>query len=351
MDFSPTTKAIIKKHQDDFWQGNYGQKVPDFGKYVDSLGGIFKKWRGYQKPPKSKEEYQERVQYVMGLMAIWKFCYWNGKTWWYFMNSSSKSFYRSQYKKCNTRSVEALCKGEGARTTNCNYGIDSLLIHFGMFKCGTAIYDRWRNGNEVKSKKDLVPGDLVHMFTTKQGDKWNKADWKHIAIVYEVTDDKIWLADFGNRFIKTGTPFHYMTKDGEKTGGEYDYFWKALHIMDLTSSRDAAIEFYASQVRMWDNFKKTPGFTEAYNIYNDYLENSWIDDAADYVLDGKAGSGEQRKAFFGSEYTKVQERVNHIIHMAEDVITGKYGSGEVRKKALGKDYDIIQREVNRILDH
>lgn len=355
MDFSPDVRKIIEEHQHDFWLGTYSSVVKDFKKYVTSLGSIFRKWCGYQKPPVSKEEYQERVQYEQGLMAIWKFCYWNGSKWHYFMQKARESFYHAEYHKCNTRSVDRLCQGDGARTTNCNYGIDSLLISFGMFKKGTADFNWYlQNYKEVKSKRDLKPGDLVHFFTAKQDDSWDKSKWRHIAIVYEVTKDGVWLADFGRRFITTGKPFHYMPIDDSiYAGGDYNYYWKAIHIMDLESARDNAVKFYAEQVRAWDRFKEVPNFTEAFGYYQEYLEftSNWLDDAADYVLDGKAGSGEERKAFFGSEYEAVQNRVNYIIQMAQDVIIGKYGSGEVRKKALNGDYDIIQREVNRLLDH
>ena len=87
------------------------------------------------------------------------------------------------------------------------------------------------------------------------------------------------------------------------------------------------------------------------DLAKDYFfdEAEYLRAAADYTLNGYAGSGEARKVFFGNDYSAVQGKVNWTVQTAEEVIAGFYGSGDIRKAALGKDYDLVQGEVNRIL--
>ena len=113
-------EQIIRDHQNDFYNGNYNKVVPDFWKYVRSLGGIFSE--EYTGKVQTDKELQKRCMFVQGLMSIWKFCYFNGSQWWFFMNDANKAFYRSPLKKANSGTIEQLCKGDGgrSRTTNCN---------------------------------------------------------------------------------------------------------------------------------------------------------------------------------------------------------------------------------------
>ena len=358
MDWDFNIEPIIKEHQKDFYNGNYMSVVTDFWKYVKDLGGIFSD--SYEGKTNTVQEFRKRTMFVQGLIAIWKFCYYNGSTWWYFMNSADKSFYHSPLKKANSGSIAQLCTGDGgrSRTTNCNYGIDTLSKFLGYSIWSVDFKKMISQGAKIITKKeDLKPGDLVHMFSTSL-DRSNPTtwkDWKHIAIVYEKDGKDLWLADFGSRFIKTGKPLHRMLiDDSSKAGGDYNFFWSAIRYMDLTEEdtvTDNAIQMFAEITREWDKFKDIPDYDKVLQVYTEYVNNEkkWLDDASNFVLDGKAGSGEERKKFFGSEYDKVQDRVNYIVKMAYEVIAGTYGSGEVRKKALGDDYDIIQREVNRLL--
>lgn len=86
---------------------------------------------------------------------------------------------------------------------------------------------------------------------------------------------------------------------------------------------------------------------------NHYLSENGHDDyiraCADFVLSGYAGSEESRKAYFGTLYEEVQNKVNWIIKTAKDVINNKYGVNEKRKQLLGDDYQVVQNEVNRLL--
>lgn len=92
-----------------------------------------------------------------------------------------------------------------------------------------------------------------------------------------------------------------------------------------------------------------------------------IDQLAHDVIDGKYGSGEERKVRLGAVYAEVQARVNEILgapavskpapqpappsidQLAHEVIDGKHGSGDARRRALGSRYDEVQKRVNELL--
>ena len=88
-----------------------------------------------------------------------------------------------------------------------------------------------------------------------------------------------------------------------------------------------------------------------------------IDELAYEVLEGKWGSGDERKRRLteaGYDYDAVQARVNEILNpkktideLAQEVLDGKWGSGDERKKRLteaGYDYDAVQTRVNELLE-
>lgn len=83
-----------------------------------------------------------------------------------------------------------------------------------------------------------------------------------------------------------------------------------------------------------------------------------IDQLAREVIDGKHGSGSERKKSLGSSYETVQKRVNDMLidtkkpaksidELAEEVIAGLHGSGRERMVSLGSNYVKVQQEVNR----
>lgn len=182
-----------------------------FGNYVKSLGGIFAECYGHiSDPVTTVQEFHKRAEYVCGLMAIFRFCYWNGSTWWYWMNSASKAFYSSKVtnKGCRGGTIYQLCQGTDGRLriTCCNYGVDTLLKACGLYSL---------KKTTVKTKSKLVPGDVIDLYRKSDG------KWHHQVIVHSVEGSKIWCVDFGNRFIKTGKPLHYMSLTGTTAGGEY----------------------------------------------------------------------------------------------------------------------------------
>jgi N-acetylmuramoyl-L-alanine amidase CwlA len=86
-----------------------------------------------------------------------------------------------------------------------------------------------------------------------------------------------------------------------------------------------------------------------------------IDALARKTINGEFGSGEARKKALGTNYDKVQARVNEILlgtsatvtkttkQLAQEVLDGKHGLGDARKKSLGSRYDEVQAEVNKML--
>ena len=86
-----------------------------------------------------------------------------------------------------------------------------------------------------------------------------------------------------------------------------------------------------------------------------------VEVAAQAVIRGEYGNGEQRRAALGAYYDQVQARVNQILGAAasapafdveaaaQAVIRGEYGNGEQRRAALGAYYDQVQARVNQIL--
>ena len=68
----------------------------------------------------------------------------------------------------------------------------------------------------------------------------------------------------------------------------------------------------------------------------------WIRTLALYVSEGKAGTGDERKALLGAYYDEVQQKVTWAYNTAKEVWAGKWGNGDARKKALGADFDLVQ---------
>ena len=272
--WSKSEKQIIDAHINDFYSSTYDsymKKVGGFDKYVQSLGGVFTECHNKTELVKTVSEFRKRTNYVQGLMAIWKFCYWNGKTWWYYLNKAAKSFYRTkQTKSCPSGTIVQLCTAAGNRTriTNCNYGVDTLSKALGKPIWSRGYTSMVKNGaTVVRDKSKLKVGDLVHFFTkvitTSNTERWDNYGWHHVAIVYEITDTDIWLADFGSRFIKTGNPLHKMSKTGTVPGGEYSNYggWSGIHFLDLVDDTEVVPMLNGIDVASYQqgiNFSKVP---------------------------------------------------------------------------------------------
>ena len=88
-----------------------------------------------------------------------------------------------------------------------------------------------------------------------------------------------------------------------------------------------------------------------------------IEDLAHRVIKGEFGNGEERKALLGSNYEKVQQRVNELMgattpkydieDLATRTIRGEFGNGSVRRDTLENMeqglYAKVQKRVNEML--
>jgi hypothetical protein len=361
--FTAETQLIVNKKS--VTAKTYSTKIKaagSFEKYIKSLGGVFTKYYGKSVTAKTDVQFKEISEYVFGLMSIFRFCYWNGSSWWYWLNSASKSFYTNKItnKGCREGTIAQLCSGSGERLriTNCNYGLDTLLKALGWYKhnCIDKAWLKESGAHKVTSKAKFQKGDIVHFYKASTG------KWHHVTMVYAIEGNKIWCLDFGSRFIRSGQPLHYMTVSGSTAGGEYGTDkWQCWHIMDLQkaldeSDADLAIEVIHGKYGSGDARKAALGdrYASVQDLVNLYLApegyKDYIRACANYVLEGKAGSGEARKKYFGEDYDAVQKKVNWTLEAAQDVIAGKYGTGDARKKALGDDYDLVQAQVNRMME-
>lgn len=92
------------------------------------------------------------------------------------------------------------------------------------------------------------------------------------------------------------------------------------------------------------------------------VKKKTVDELAKEVLDGKWGTGDERKKKLtaaGYDYDAVQARVNELLkpkktvaQLAQEVIDGKWGTGKDREKRLteaGYSYKDVQAKVNEIL--
>lgn len=369
------TEKIIKAHQGDFNSSNWQSKLKEYGgysAYLNKLGGVFKKWNGKNANVKTAAQFQEIAQYVMGLMAIYGFNYNNGSftvRW-----GGGSPFYPSANSgRCNWGQIDKLCSSsEKAKTTNCNFGMDSLYYKCGIMPGRVELSDmfKWqaRHYKVIRKKSDLRIGDLVHMFgepvTSDDPNTWE--DWHHVCCVGEKRGSTVIMYDTGSRFISTGNfKKEFTVNSKNECTGVYDSYrgWVGIRVVELTGNNgevkvnsDYAVEVIAGK---WGNdavrvSKLGSRYKEVQRIVNYYLNGTkegraaYLRAAASYVLKGFAGKAEERKKFFGKNYNDVQTKVNWVCKTAEEVLNGKYGNNDERKKKLGVDYQLVQDQVNRI---
>lgn len=355
--FTEREQKAISDHCRDFNADTYAEfmrKAGGFDAYVGALCLC--------KPSsiRTVSDFRQAVRYVFALLCIWGPDYSNSNDgsghYYRWGQGSADAFRRSGKGKCAGGDLRKILGDPSIVTTNCNYGADTLLRALGWYKAPTAYVSDWmrKYGSPVLRKADLQPGDLVHFYRDAA-----RKSWKHVAIVYAVQDGKVWLVDFGSRFIKSKNPLHYMPIDTKATaGGEYSGYWRGIHAFDLEDDMrrektiaDKAVEM-RREIESFLSAKRKEYGTAVSLTTEDYKEDpaKYLRAAAGYVLNGYAGSGEARKAFFGEDYASVQEKVNWVIKTAEEVLDGKYGAGEARREALGPDYQVVQDQVNRIIE-
>lgn len=390
--FSDQTQKIIDDHKGDFDSRTYDEFIRKHGgynHYLRSLGGIFREWAGKTAHVKTAKGLQDIAEYVFGLMSIWGFDYNNTKT---YVRWKDHPFYSAGLTgRCNWGRIDDLCSNsKKGRTTNCNYGIDSLLYKAGLLgQSGTpsncnafkGLVNNWKCP-VIRNIRSLQIGDIIEFFhspvTTSNPYDWK--GWGHVCVVGDIVNGKIILFDAGSRFINSGKYKFVFSVDNEnKPVGAYSNYegWCGIRICNLIGSKDDSIknrsnsdlavgilhgEYGSGQDRK-DLLQDR--YDVAQNMVNWYLKpegrNDFLIACAMFVLRGYAGNGDIRKEYFGSDYDDVQSKVNWILSdtfskdtdfLAMEVLNGMWGSGQNRKKALteaGHDYDQIQSKVNLIL--
>lgn len=256
-DFSAETRQIIMSHINDFNEHNYKQFIDSYpggyDGYMQSLGGVFAKYGGKGKKIQVNNagDLQEAAEFVWGLMSIWGFDYWNGKTYWSWGEDEEfEGLHKSAYYPGHFYSGGSYSQGnmndvcadpDKAKRTNCNAGIDSLLWTTTLDN-SDGYGAHFLRGERVDRKEDLQVGDLVHFFHEQAE---TQKSWGHVAIVGEIdqsTGDVI-LYDSGNRFIRTG---RYKIPLSLESGGAYSNYVKWVgrraYNLDQTSNRTGSAQ-------------------------------------------------------------------------------------------------------------
>lgn len=348
--FTSTTQKIVDAHKADFNCTNYKsvlKKLGGYDKYIESLGGVFSKYRNFNGKVKTIQQYHEICEYVFGLFAIYGFDYSNGSK--YVRWAGGSPFYVGNEKgACNAGSIDDLCGlSSKSKTTCCNWAIDSLLKKMGWLPNGKQIMCTQASyGELITNKKDLRPGDIVHFyhdyynkFNAKDTSTYSKSGWHHVVMVWSVSDTTVTVIDGGSRLQYNAGKFLYEVprncdKDCVNFGGTYgnDDKWLARRIGTLVNAKPTA-------------------------------ENKTIDDLAIEVILGHDingatwGNDPLRSGLLGNLAEKVQARVNELLKdekllqrtLAVYVLEGKASSGSERKAYLGDDkWKLAQDCINSV---
>lgn len=342
--FTVETQKIIDAHKADFNYTNYEAKLKEYGgynAYINSLGGVFKKYRNFTGKVSTIKQFREIAEYVWGLYHIYGFDYFNGKT--YVRWTGGSPFYTGSKKgRCNGGKIDDLCGlSTKDKTTCCNWAIDTFLFKLGVLPNGNQKYCTQASyGKLITNKNDLQVGDIVHFYrdpnnvlNVKDSSTYGKAGWHHVVIVYDVTDTSIIVADGGSRMQHNkGKWLYEVPKSGKGFGGDYGTSdkWLAKRIFTLNAvpskenktPEDIAIEIILGRTReglSWGN-----GSVRKENLGKDYdiiqghvdvmLKQEQVLQKAlvRYVLEGKAGSGAERQQYLGDKYQLAQDGINKI---------------------------------------
>lgn len=345
--FSAETQKIIDNHKADFNCTNYISKLNSYGgynAYIDSLGGVFKKYRNFNGKVSTVQQFKEIAEYVWGLYHIYGFDYYNGTT--YVRWTGGSPFYVNNQKgRCNGGKIDDLCGlSSKDKTTCCNWAIDTFLFKLGILPNGNQKYCTQASyGTLITDKNDLQIGDIVHfykdskgVFNPKNPSTYGQSGWHHVVIVWDVTPTSIIVADGGSRLQRNkGKWLYEVPKTGKGFGGDYGTSdkWMAKRIFTL---------------------KSTPNVPSK--------ENKTIEDMAIEVIlghdinGGSWGNGDIRKNNLGEDYNAVQYKVNELLKNEESlqkalvryILMGKAGNGDIRKQYLGDRYQLGQDGVDKI---
>ena len=222
--------------------------------------------------------------------------------------------------KYKSRSGGFFCKEYGLNYT-CDWCVIYLWYVFKAAKASSLFYggqkvasvpmlDSWlrKKTTYIKKISDAKSGDIVICtWDSSGGNNKRIGSRDHVGLIVEVKDSKNIKTIEGN----TGN------SDCRKSGVNY----RSRNIKNI------------------------------YAIYRpDYVQTVTIDDLVKDTLAGKYGTGAERKTALGSDYKKVQTKVNKIIDLTNKTLKGEYGTGAERKKKLGKNYDLVQWYINHLAE-
>ena len=272
--FSCPTLKIVERHLNDFNYYNFRSTINSYGgfqNYVDSLGGVFKKYYGKNPKVDTVYEFQLLAEYVFGFMYMYGFDYYNGpqddrkyckwgggcrnmkeyrETNEPPRGGTSDAFYPGQLMYLseglsNKRYFDKMVAGEGTMnlTTNCNWSVDMVFFKAGIFGAGRTKINSSMNITQLKKYatpitkyEDLKPGDIMGFYNNKI-DRNNPKTWgviAHSAFVGEVNKTKgtVTIYDGGSYYMLHRNhkwTVKYPTKD--KMG--YWSGWVGWRVIDL----------------------------------------------------------------------------------------------------------------------
>ena len=235
--------------------------------------------------------------------------------------------------------------------------LDSIAIEICVNRDGD-LAQAYRNAIElikwIMSEEGLEPRNVVqHYWWTKKNCPTNMRNGRPM-------NWDSFIDALGGKALKPSTTSTSTTNTASKSIKELaDEVIRGEH--GTGSERKARLGSLYSQVQAEVNRQMGTQSTPKKSAPNTGL----IDQLVEEVLSGKHGTGQARKRALGVNYSAVQAEVNRrltgarnpknssasgtISRLADGVLDGKYGTGAQRRRALGRNYDAVQAEVNRRL--
>ncbi len=227
--FSCETLRIVERHINDFNYYNFKNVISahgGFDKYMQSLGGVFAKYYGKDVKVTTVKEFQEVSEYVLGMIVMYGFDYYNGDDGKYCKwgggcqtmskvrqgklprTATSDAFYpeqiiHTQEGLSDSTHFDRLISpsGEINMTTCCNWTTDMVYYKAGIFGTGRTAVNHSASIKKLGSAKtnkiitnyeEIKPGDIVEWFDQAidphNVNTWN--NWYHVSFVGEVNKNK-----------------------------------------------------------------------------------------------------------------------------------------------------------------
>lgn len=249
--FTADTLRIVERHIYDFTSSNYHSYVNSRGGvkgYIKSLGGVFGRNYGKKLKGDSVEDLIEASEYVFGIMQMYgfdyfngrstpptkdqKYCKWGGSCLYYaelekaraedrldefrYPSGASDAFYPGsmRYEDAGLsgpkNNFDKLIEGSNM-TTNCNWSVDMVYFKAGIFGKGkgkgltAASFKKMAKKGEVVTRLcDVKVGDVIHFFrnSVDPTDPSTWSGWGHVAYIGEIDGkkNKVTVYDGGSKF-------------------------------------------------------------------------------------------------------------------------------------------------------